>query len=117
MNHLSLSYGWGFLIFEPVAAEVKAERRRQQEKFGEQNPPDALDGNATGIVTGDEAKLLTEAHFAEGRGTWLDILVEEVAEAADEAYAGDLEALRTELVQVAAVTVAWIEAIDRRTRR
>lgn len=43
---------------------------------------------------------------------WLHILREEVAEAFAET---DPVALRGELVQVAAVAVAWAEAIDRRT--
>lgn len=52
----------------------------------------------------------------------LAVLVEEVGEAAHEVNEGiglpmncrfiDLERLRKELIEVAAVTVAWIEAID-----
>jgi hypothetical protein len=54
---------------------------------------------------------------------WGSILMEEVGEAATEANEanfdfgknrGDYTLLRAELVQVAAVAVAWIEAIDRR---
>jgi hypothetical protein len=45
---------------------------------------------------------------------WVDILEEEVAEAAAES---DPAKLRAELVQVAAVAVAWIEAIDRRAAK
>lgn len=44
---------------------------------------------------------------------WNTILVEEVGEAAKETYEGDTVKLREELIQVAAVAVAWIEAIDR----
>jgi hypothetical protein len=47
---------------------------------------------------------------AHGEVTWLDILLEEVAEAFAES---DLVKLRTELIQVAAVAVRWVEAIDR----
>jgi len=43
--------------------------------------------------------------------TWRDILYEEVLEAYVET---DWSALRAELVQVAAVAVAWIEHLDRR---
>jgi hypothetical protein len=43
--------------------------------------------------------------------SWLTILLEEVFEAAGEE---DISRLRTELVQVAAVAVAWIEDIDSR---
>ena len=48
---------------------------------------------------------------------WLPILVEEVGETATEVAHDDPEtvntALREELVQVAAVAIAWIVAIDR----
>jgi hypothetical protein len=47
----------------------------------------------------------------EGTTTWKHILREEFLEAMAEE---DPEQLREELVQVAAVAVAWIEAIDRR---
>lgn len=49
--------------------------------------------------------------FRVGKGTWRHILQEEVAEAFAEL---DPAPLREELIQVAAVAVAWIEAIDRR---
>jgi hypothetical protein len=45
---------------------------------------------------------------------WLHILREEVAEAFAES---DPAKLRAELVQVAAVAVNWVEAIDRRAAR
>jgi NTP pyrophosphatase (non-canonical NTP hydrolase) len=58
-------------------------------------------------------------------GTWITVLVEEVGEVAkvfcDQRHLGQFadrealaEELRAELVQVAAMTVAWIEAIDLR---
>lgn len=45
---------------------------------------------------------------------WLAILVEEVGEAAEAILEGpgDMRDLETELVQVAAVATAWIEAIQ-----
>lgn len=45
---------------------------------------------------------------AEGPMSAFAILVEEVGEASREAYAGNTEALRAELVQVAAMAVAYI---------
>lgn len=42
----------------------------------------------------------------------LPVLVEEVGEVARAIQTGDLDNLREELVQVAAVAVAWVEAID-----
>jgi hypothetical protein len=115
-NHPPLDFRWAYRIFEALTDEIKAERRRQQAKWGEQNHKDAHHDafHRSVIGTGDEAKRLCEEHFEDGVGTWLDILLEEVAEAADEAYRSDTEKLRTELIQVAAVVVAWIEAIDRR---
>ena len=57
------------------------------------------------------ARKFCDVEHGAGRGTWQQILEEEVLEAY--ACASDVE-LRAELVQVAAVAVAWIEAIDRR---
>jgi hypothetical protein len=42
----------------------------------------------------------------------LTVLVEEVGEVARAVLEGDTASLRAELVQVAAVAVAWIEALD-----
>lgn len=73
---------------------VLAERDRQDEKWGEQDH-DAF--------------------------TWMAILSEEVGEAAQEALTERYGAsgnghgnLREEVVQIAAVALAWIENIDRR---
>lgn len=107
---------------QPVLNEVLAERIRQDEKWGEQNWPSFVDGMAGrvrngyraayyGVPTEAQAKYVTEVHFKERVGTYADIFVEEVAEAIG---APDEDHLREELVQVAAVAVAWIEAIDRR---
>lgn len=90
--------------------EVVRERERQDTKWGEQNHPDGTGKD------GDE-KLATfwrhvcESRAANGRVTWRDILQEEVAEAYAES---EPTRLRAELIQVAAVAVQWIEAIDRR---
>lgn len=89
-------------------AEVAAERRRQDEKWGEQNHP-----NGTGEeyeFHRDFARQQCEDRFANGTGSYLDILAEEVYEAFAES---DPDRLRAELIQVAAVAVAWVEKIDR----
>lgn len=81
-----------------VIREIIEERSRQDLKWGEQNWIDPA---------------------------WTSILSEEVGEAAREANDGtwpphdktreeSTRRLRKELIQVAAVAVAWIEAIDRR---
>jgi hypothetical protein len=88
---------------------VQAEEDRQVELWGEQNHPDGTGEDFA--VAASMAKEACEAAFANGTGTWLDILVEEVFEAAEEA---DEEALIVELTQVAAVAKNWIRAIKRR---
>ena len=46
-------------------------------------------------------------------GMWLAILVEEVGEAS-EAILKDLPTLKDEVIQVAAVAIAWLENLERR---
>lgn len=93
-----------------VINEVLAERERQDAKWGEQNHPDGT-GQPHAAHKPYRARRDCENAFAAGRGTWRHILVEEVAEAEAES---DVFRLREELIQVAAVAVAWVEAIDRR---
>lgn len=109
-----------------VLDEVFRERVAQDDKWGEQNHPDG-----TGPDVFWEANSLSRAaeladYFRKrcddrhrntdgsrtGTGTFLDILLEEVAEAFAEA---DPTKLRAELIQVSAVAASWAEAIDRRT--
>lgn len=99
-----------------VLEEVHDERRRQHVKFGEQN---WSDGTGPRVAFGsldymeehaNSAKRRTDKAAQDGTLTWKDILTEEFFEALAES---DQAALRTELVQVAGVAVAWIEKIDR----
>jgi hypothetical protein len=108
-----------------VLCEVAAERERQDAKWGEQNHPDGT-GRWRRVSGGEmrrdsdvadiraeraiEDKDACDLAAREGRLTWRHILREEVSEA----FAEDGDALRVELIQSAAVIVAWIEAIDRR---
>jgi hypothetical protein len=92
-----------------ILDEIKAERASQEAKWGEQNHPDGTDPMFASYR--ESARDMCERRFAAGIGTWKDILAEEVAEAHAET---DPALLRAELIQVAAVAVAWIEAIDRR---
>jgi hypothetical protein len=96
-----------------VLGEIAGERTRQDAKFGEQNHPDGT-GNKSQQDLAEDARKWCESAFGSGYGTWSDVLAEEVAEANAER---DPARLRAELVQVAAVACAWIEAIDRRTAR
>jgi hypothetical protein len=92
-----------------VLCEVAAERERQDRKWGEQNHPDGT--AAVFALDRDMWTELVEDNAAYGQSEWAPILMEEVAEALAEV---DPAKLRRELVQVAAVAVSWIEAIDRR---
>lgn len=94
-----------------VLREVEAERHRQHAKWGEQNHPDGT-GDERAQDRADAARYACDRATAEGRLTYRHIAEEEFAEALAET---DPAKLRAELVQAAAVLVAWIEAIDRRT--
>lgn len=101
-----------------VLDEVRREREAQDATRGVQRHQSVLDLEPEvramhyGIPTEAKAKEQCEEAFKAGRGTWADILVEEMAEAV---AAPDEAARREELVQVAAVAIAWIEDIDRRS--
>lgn len=97
-----------------VIDNVIAERSAQDSKWGVQNHVDYDPYYAVPISTADDARLICEKAFYINAGSWSHILVEEVAEAVSSAIDGNTTDLREELVQVAAVAVAWIEAIDRR---
>lgn len=96
-----------------VLNEVLEERRRQDEKWGEQNHPSGSPGDVARRYA-DVSRATCEKAAAEGRVTWTHIFHEEASEALVET---DESKLRAELVQVAAVAVAWIECIDRRRRQ
>lgn len=95
-----------------VVDRVVEERLRQFDKFGEQNCSDGTSLSAGGSAFA--AKVVCERQAAAGTLTWRSILDEEVAEAFAET---DPEKLEAELIQVAAVAVAWVEAIRRRPVR
>ena len=107
-----------------VLAEVAAERARQEAKWGQQNHADWTRTTATSDLAGvwpggvgSHFKWITDYKAAGKEGHalgYFDILMEEVAEAHDEARVGNIGALREEVIQVAAVAVAWVECIDRR---
>jgi hypothetical protein len=98
-----------------VLAEVAEERARQDAKWGEQNHPDGTGAAHTlrdvAELDQDFAKRRCDQAFQQGRGSWEHILYEEFCEAMAE---DDPVRLRAELLQLAAVAVHWIEAIDAR---
>lgn len=83
---------------------------RARQKWGQQNHPDAPAwvGVWAPLVERLERAAREELEIAP---SWGPILLEEVGEALQ---AADLKTLRAELVQVAAVAVAWIQSIDRK---
>lgn len=111
--------------------EVRAERARQDDKWGVQDLPcvdPVLAGRAGGcspermaeeygVPTEARAKFLCQAAQAKGEHTFAHVVVEELCEAIGAAAAGDEEATRKEALQLAAVCVQWAACIDRRRRR
>lgn len=100
-----------------VLADVNEERYQQANKWGPQHHPDQLPGSK---LAGHSFKYLADAYKQSNDSdeakapeftNWTNILLEEVFEALSE---HDIAMLRKELVQVAAVAVAWIEDIDYR---
>lgn len=94
-----------------VLGEVSEERARQDAQWGEQNHPDGTGSGVTKYLA-DSARRTCQEHERDGTVTWYDIFTEEWAEAMAEK---DPVKLRVELIQAAAVAVAWVEAIDRRS--
>jgi hypothetical protein len=93
--------------------DVGTERERQVERWGPQNHADGITG-ASALEHMREAdfwRAKNDSRIATGTLTWDGILLEEIHEALAET---DPQRLRVELIQVAAVAVAWAEAIDRR---
>ncbi|UOL48796.1 hypothetical protein [Pseudomonas phage Astolliot] len=98
-----------------VLEQIHDEIRRQIQKWGVQDhksftPDNVFDRQDPNV---DLAKLICDVKSQHKAVSWDDIFAEEVFEAHVEAKAGNLENLRTELVQVAAVAVSWILSIDR----
>lgn len=96
-----------------VLLEVYEERARQEAKFPGQVIPDGVGGPHRDLRE-IEARSRCDERSREGKLTWTDVLEEEVAEAL--AAPANSDALRKELVQVAAVACRWIEQIDARKR-
>jgi len=95
---------------DKVLEEVKKERLAQHNKWGEQNHHNGTSSDRFKELANCHRDI-TDVSTQDGTLTWLHILREEVYEAFAEE---DPQKLREELVQIAAVAVAWIEAIDRR---
>lgn len=117
-------------VTDLVLDAVALERLSQYEKWGEQNHPDVdqvLLNRPGGCTPGrmaeeyeippaPRAKALCRMAGATTGDTWAHILVEEVAESIEAATLMDKAALKAELIQVAAVAVAWVEKLMRAER-
>lgn len=84
----------------PIFGAIREERMRQDIKWGEQNHSDPVWLTVLAEEIGEAAKEVLEQRAANG---YVDVLPPEVT-----------AHLRDELIQSAAVLVAWIEHLDRR---
>lgn len=105
----------------PAIMEVVKEQQRQVDKWGKQSHPDftknpLLPPNLAVMMspTASCAKSVCDSKASRGEVSWNDIFIEECLEAAEEAKKGDVQALRKELIQVAAVCCSWIDDIDQK---
>jgi hypothetical protein len=96
-----------------IASEMMDERVAQIERWGQQDHPSSYSDIEVHQAkkAADYWKAVNDRRVDEGNLTWDGILLEEVFEALAES---DDTLRREELVQVAAVAAAEIEAIDRR---
>lgn len=78
-----------------IYAAIDAERERQADKWG--GAHDWGHGDCSSPAVDDSTKVM--------------VLAEECGEAARAVLDTDIDQLRTELIQVAAVAVAWLEAL------
>lgn len=93
-----------------VLNDIADERARQLRKWGPQSHPDGTDPKYADLANLHRSACDAEARTPAG-SSWRSILREETYESFAET---DRAALRKELVQAAAVAVAWIEDLDKR---
>lgn len=108
-----------------VLNQVLAERHRQYARWGDQAHPPAdpvllhreggchpwLLAQEHEIPTEARAKFLCQTAVDRGKVSWMHILVEELAEVLGATIP---TAVRTELIQLAACCVAYVEDLDHR---
>lgn len=93
-----------------IMTEIVAEADRAVDKHGPQLMLPDFSVNGHQIISADRARTTTDVAHERDTLSWGDVLLEEVAEAFEET--SDVDALRTELVQCAAVVLRWIISID-----
>lgn len=94
-------------LFDKIIADVKAERARQDSKWGKQLHPNGTSVKFKPLA--DAARNACRAADANGQNTWAHIAREEFWEALSET---EWPRLREELIQLISVGVAWIESGD-----
>lgn len=114
---------------QEIAKEIEGECVRQDQKWGAMRDyfdvdPILMDrpGGVTAERMAEHYEIPTEYRAQQmcrtapknGGDTWVNILLEEFAEAVQAATEKTREDLRIELIQVAAVTIQWIDNLDRR---
>jgi len=106
-------------MIDKIFEEIRAERKRQDEKWGEQNCPmlgkdryyPGWEKRYPEIGVISVQLEVTKERIRKVEYGWFDILLEEVCEAFLETK---LDKQREEMIQVAAVAVKIIEYLDRR---
>lgn len=93
-----------------IVAEIVRERRRQDQSHGFIDLPDGT-GGEDAIRRAELAKRACDILAESKSVTWADVFVEEVLEVLAESEGAKL---RTELIQVAALCVKWVQWIDLR---
>lgn len=97
--------------------ELLLERARQDAKWGEQNhqslpkPPRWCFLPYSALPSAADMKKQVDLEARDGSSNWLGITLEELIEAVEATNAAER---RAELLQLAAVVLAWVECIDRR---
>jgi hypothetical protein len=107
-----------------IIAEILEERGRQIEKFGIQNYPilDPMLLHRDGIrmcveyeiPSEKRAKQKLEIQLERNKLTYMHVLIEEVSEACE--CGSDVQSLKTELIQCAAVIIGMLESLERNGR-
>lgn len=95
-----------------ILDEVQQQLDRQLDKWGVQSHPDGTADNILNRAYSRGGQEQCEEARSRGQMTWMHVLTEEVLEAHAEDPGTDN--LRIELIQVAAVAIAWVENLDRR---
>lgn len=105
-------------VYRQFCADIENERYSQEHKHGVDcfDLPDSTDNPEARLTWETIARNACNRAFREGRLTNAHVLDEECAEALTAAARGDVPELKKELVQVAAVCLAWLEAIEKRER-